>query len=260
MIELLLFSVFMVLVVRHRFYWLARQKQNLPRFMAHRGIKIQSPENTLSSFKEAVDAGFKAIELDILPTQDGTLVCSHNFDLERETNEMGWIHQKKLSGMNDVQTGIYSHEANPQSIPTFSEALVTIPNSIFLNIEIKTHRLFDLSTARSLGQMIQENSIKHSFMVSSFNPIVVAYFRLMHPGVSVGYILQDMKWLWVTHWIHPDFFHPRGDLVDEDILTMCHRHGLPLNIWTINARSAMDWCNRNGISSMITDNPRAVHG
>ena len=41
--------------------------------MAHRGITVKSPENTISSYKEAIEAGFNAIELDILQTKDEEL-------------------------------------------------------------------------------------------------------------------------------------------------------------------------------------------
>ena len=260
MLELLFFITITLLLVRHRYFWTARKRPKPPKVMAHRGMKIKSPENTLSSYKEAISVGFKAIELDILQTQDGTLVCSHNFDLERETNGHGCIHHQNIAKVKEIQTGIYSHKANPQSIPTFFDVLATVPEDIFLNIEIKTHRLFDLSAAFTLGKSIRENGIKHPFMVSSFNPFVVAYYRLFHPNVSTGFILQDMEWSWVTHWIHPDYFHPRGDLVDGEMIEMSERHQLPLNLWTVNTLPAMAWCKRNKIASIITDNPQAVHG
>ena len=62
--------------------------------MAHRGLKTNSPENTISSFKEAIAAGFDALELDILQTKDGELICPHNFDLERESNGIGWAQRR----------------------------------------------------------------------------------------------------------------------------------------------------------------------
>jgi glycerophosphoryl diester phosphodiesterase len=255
-----LFIILVILLgVRYRFFWRARLRPNPPKVMAHRGLKTHSPENTISSYKEAVDHGFDAIEIDLIQTKDGILMCSHNFDLERETSGQGWIHQKNEKELNSIKTGVYSHGNNTQSMPTFFEVLSTIPEKTFLNIEIKTRKLFDMSAAKSLGKTIRNKTINHPFMISSFNPIVVAYFRIFHSNVSVGFILQDIEWLWVTHWIHPDFFHPRGDLVDDEIIEMSQNHKLPLILWTINTQPAMTWCKKNNIKSIITDNPMGIH-
>ena len=79
MIELILYSAFVLLLARHRFFWVARRRKlsskDSPLIMAHRGLKTNSPENTISSYKEAIDAGFDALELDILQTKDGELIC-----------------------------------------------------------------------------------------------------------------------------------------------------------------------------------------
>jgi len=96
-------------------------------------------------------------------------------------------------------------------------------------------------------------------MVSSFNPVVVAYFRLFHPKITVGYILQDISWLWTIHWLHPDYLHPRADIIDNELLEMSQNHGLSLNPWTVNSIPAIEWCEQNHISGIITDNPKAMH-
>ena len=97
MIELFLFVSFVFLLIRHRFYWVITDKsifgskKNI--FIAHRGQTHDVPENTLESFLDATKKGFDWIEIDILKTKDGVIVCSHNFDLERETNGKGWINE-----------------------------------------------------------------------------------------------------------------------------------------------------------------------
>ena len=263
MIELILSSAFILFLVRHRFFWMARHRQlsskGPPLIMAHRGIKIHSPENTVSSYKEAIDAGFDALELDIIQTKDGELICSHNFDLERESNGAGWVQHTDYSKLKHIQMGVYTHPRNTQTIAKLQDVLDEIPKNIFLNIEIKTHSLFDLSTSKTLGKLFKRSGIKHSFMVSSFNPVVVAYFRLFYSKISIGYILKNITWLWTTHWLHPDYLHPRADLIDNELLEMSQNHGLALNLWTVNTVPALEWCKRNHISGIISDNPKALH-
>jgi len=263
MIELILYSAFILLLVRHRFFWVARHRKlsskDSPLIMAHRGIKMNSPENTISSYKEAIDAGFDALELDILQTKDGELICSHNFDLERESNGIGWAQHTNYNKLINIQTGVYTHPQNTQTIAKLQDVLNEIPKNIFLNIEIKTHSLFDLSASKTLGKLFKRAGIQHSFMVSSFNPVVVAYFRLFFPNISIGYILKNIKWLWTTHWLHPDYLHPRADLIDNELLEMSQNHNLALNLWTVNTIPALEWCKQNNISGIISDNPKSIH-
>jgi len=263
MIELILFSALTLLLVRHRFFWVARSRKlssnNSPIIMAHRGIAVNSPENTISSYREAVEAGFNALELDILQTKDEELICSHNFDLERESNGVGWAQHTKYNKLKQIQTGVYTHPRNTQPIPRLENVLDKIPKKIFLNIEIKTHSVFDLSASKTFAKLFNKGKIKHLFMVSSFNPIVIAYFRLFHPQITVGYILKYISWLWTTHWLHPDYLHPRADLIDNELLEMSKNHGLALNPWTVNAIPALEWCKQNQTSGIITDNPKALH-
>ncbi|SVC39656.1 uncharacterized protein METZ01_LOCUS292510, partial [marine metagenome] len=82
---LFLFVSFVFVLVRHRFYWKVTEgsifeKENNV-FMAHRGQTYNVPENTLESFQDAIKTGFDWIELDLVTTKDGIIVCSHNFDL-----------------------------------------------------------------------------------------------------------------------------------------------------------------------------------
>ena len=263
MVELILFSAFTLLLVMHRFFWVARSRnlssKDSPLIMAHRGIKMNSPENTISSYKEAIDAGFNALELDILQTKDGELICSHNFDLERESNGVGWAQYTNYNKLKDIQTGIYSHPQNTQAIARLQDVLNEIPENIFLNIEIKTHSVFDLSASKTFAKLFKKSKIKQSFMVSSFNPIVVAYYRIFHPQITIGYIIQNKPWLWTAHWLHPDYLHPRADIIDNELLEMSQNHGLALNSWTVNSIPAIKWCKQNHISGIITDNPKAMH-
>ncbi|OHA63816.1 MAG: hypothetical protein A2842_00955 [Candidatus Wildermuthbacteria bacterium RIFCSPHIGHO2_01_FULL_48_25] len=45
--------------------------------LAHRGLKLEYPENTLPAFQAAADLGF-GIELDVRLAKDGKLVCKHD--------------------------------------------------------------------------------------------------------------------------------------------------------------------------------------
>ena len=49
----------------------------MPQIIGHRGFRARFPENTLLSFRSALDAGAQALETDVHITKDGEVVLSH---------------------------------------------------------------------------------------------------------------------------------------------------------------------------------------
>lgn len=57
--------------------------------VAHRGSRINRPENTLAAFEEAVRVGADGIELDIHLSKDGEVVVIHDETVDRTTDGCG---------------------------------------------------------------------------------------------------------------------------------------------------------------------------
>lgn len=256
MIELFLFVSFVFVLVRHRFYWkviegsIFEKENNV--FMAHRGQTYNVPENTLESFQDAIKKGFDWIELDLVTTKDGIIVCSHNFDLERETNGKGWIKDIDSSELDYVRTGIYTHPENTRPLPRLKTVVQKLPDSLCYNFEIKIFRLFDISVVRPLVALIKEEKIKN-YIVSSFNPLIIAFINIFFPYIKTAFLLEERKYLWLTHWIHPDCLHPRVDMIDDELINMTIDRNIDLTVWTVNNRQSIDWCKKHNIKGAITD-------
>lgn len=54
--------------------------------IAHRGASGHRPEHTLGSYQRAFRLGADSVELDLLATRDGVLVCRHDVELSRTTD------------------------------------------------------------------------------------------------------------------------------------------------------------------------------
>ena len=50
----------------------------LPITFAHRGARLEEPENTIGAFRRALDAGVSGLETDVWRSADGEVVCSHD--------------------------------------------------------------------------------------------------------------------------------------------------------------------------------------
>ena len=97
----------------------------------HRGSPATSPENTLTSFQEAIDAGVDGLEFDLRASADGVLVVLHDRELDRTTSLAGNIDELPFSTITTADAG------NGQRVPTFEEVLELAGDRIHLDIEVK---------------------------------------------------------------------------------------------------------------------------
>jgi glycerophosphoryl diester phosphodiesterase len=53
-------------------------KRDVPITFAHRGARLEEPENTIPAFRRALEAGASGLETDVWCSADGEVVCSHD--------------------------------------------------------------------------------------------------------------------------------------------------------------------------------------
>ncbi|TBX99055.1 glycerophosphodiester phosphodiesterase [Rhizobium laguerreae] len=68
-----------------------------PLVIGHRGAPLRHTENTIISYKTALELGADAIEVDVQLTADGHIVCCHDPDLERITGTRITIAENTLA-------------------------------------------------------------------------------------------------------------------------------------------------------------------
>ncbi|MDQ6641884.1 MAG: glycerophosphodiester phosphodiesterase, partial [Actinomycetota bacterium] len=57
-----------------------------PLVIAHRGASGHRPEHSAAAYRLAYRLDADSVELDLLPSRDGTLVCRHDLELSRTTD------------------------------------------------------------------------------------------------------------------------------------------------------------------------------
>lgn len=104
----------------------------------HRGDPKNFPENTLESFKSAIDTGADMIETDIHATLDGELVLIHDHDVKRTTDGEGLVKDMTFEQIRALNAG---DENRFMNVPTLSELLELAQNSdrLLLDLEIKVY-------------------------------------------------------------------------------------------------------------------------
>jgi len=107
--------------------------------IAHRGASAYAPENTLAAFELAVEMKADWYELDCLLAKDGTVVVSHDNDLDRCTDGTGLITEKTLAELKTLDAGSwYDAKFAGERLPTLAESLAMAKDRIGVYVEIKS--------------------------------------------------------------------------------------------------------------------------
>ena len=259
MITFVIIAVFVLLSIRYITFWRGMDLDDIyrdkPIFFGHRGDRLNFPENTIASYRSAIKKGLNAIELDVMLTKDDKLVCSHNFDLERETNSTGFIDKIDYIDLSKVKTGRQFPPAKQQPIPLLTDVLQSLPKTVLINIEIKTKSAFDLKAAIKVARLIKSGEIPQKVIVSSFNPLAIRMVKLISRSIPTGFIYEHAKHFKGVFIAQSDCLQPEAEFITNKLLKFCKRRNIRVNAWTVNNVYARNWLIQKEIDGIITDNP-----
>ena len=159
-----------------------RRRKEAEAFMhtpyAHRGLFDERiPENSLSAFSAAVGQGF-GIELDVQLSADGEVMVFHDESLLRMTGCDASLYAKTREELSALRLG-----GTEEKIPTLKEVLACVDGKVPLLVEIKSdHAVFDV--CRKTAELL--DGYKGAYMIESFHPLAVDWFRKNRPAVVRG--------------------------------------------------------------------------
>ncbi|HYF01827.1 MAG TPA: glycerophosphodiester phosphodiesterase family protein [Patescibacteria group bacterium] len=159
--------------------------------VAHRGSSGTAPENTLSSIREALQAGAKMVELDVQLTADKHAVVFHDSVLGRTTNGSGKIHNTSLKDIQQLDAGSWFSESfKNERVPLLGEALELLKGKAYVNIEIKPPQAdenFEERLQKILDEVFKAEMQQH-VLFSSFHHASLALLKKHSPGLHTAAI------------------------------------------------------------------------
>ena len=112
--------------------------------IAHKGASGLAPENTMSSFKKAIELGSDLIEIDVRHTADEEIVVFHDQRIDRVARDAqgkkitGDLHNYTLEQVKQFDVGSwFDPKYSNERIPTLKETLDFINGKCKVLIEIK---------------------------------------------------------------------------------------------------------------------------
>lgn len=159
-------------------------KEKNIKLFAHRGLHNSTvPENSIHAFKNAIENGY-GIELDILKTKDDYLVVFHDNCLLR----MCGI-EKNITDCTYAEIQNLFLKNSDEHIPLFYDVLKIVNGQVPIIIEIKTDGDWIKTTSLVVDQLKMYDG---DYLIESFNPLIIKYFRKKMPQIPIGQLATNM--------------------------------------------------------------------
>lgn len=107
--------------------------------VAHRGVHLEIPENTLAAYQKAIDLGCDFIEIDVRSTKDGKLISIHNSTVDSYVQGVsGKVNDFTLAELKALDIGSrIGLEWKHTRIPTIEEIFQLCQGRIGIYLDLK---------------------------------------------------------------------------------------------------------------------------
>lgn len=238
--------------------------------VAHRGYSEVMPENTISSFQAAADAGFSTIECDVAWTRDGVPVILHDETINRTAR---MPDGQKISGklkcsaldfeeLREFDFGIWKgEEFAGEKIPSFTEMLTCAKdNDLNVYIELKDFSDFDDEKAMLLVQEVIDAGMQDNITWISFEAEYLELISKYLPDARLGLLHENgvsEKTIKTIESLQTGenevFLNLKYSKVTPDVNEMLDEANIPFEAWTINDGLYLKELYEYGCEGITTD-------
>ena len=232
--------------------------------IAHRGASYYRPENTFSSFEEALRMGADMIELDVLFTKDNVPVVIHDEKLTRLAGTNENISNLTIAQLGRAEVGSwFDNKYKGEKIPTLSEVLNWANGKITLNIEVKTDAVSDNpegGVEKKVIDLIRQFKMESHVLLSSFDARALSRFKLLAPEIPSGYLYsrETSKGKTIPQVVdefNVDLYHTTSRSLTKRRHTKLQEIECPVLVYTVNSRREMKKLIKKGILGIFSDRP-----
>ena len=224
-------------------------------YYAHRGLHEKDksiPENSMTAFRKAVDAGY-GIEMDLNLTADGRIIVFHDDNLSRLCGA-----DRLITDCTYEELLTYNLENTGEKIPLFEDVLSMVNGQVPLIVELKNTKNLNELCSKTAEHLDHYDGL---YCVESFQPLIVRWFYKNRPDVVRGQLSVGRKslkgldvklWQWLliisfaTNFIcRPHFmafYH--GDARRKLGLSLFHLLTGRLVGWTVQDNDDIEYCKK----------------
>lgn len=226
--------------------------------IAHRGVHIGIPENSLPAYKKAIDLGCDFIEIDVRSTKDGQIVSIHNSTIDKYVKGVtGKVRDFTLEELKSLDIGErIGPEWKNTRIPTFEEILKLCQGKIGIYLDLKEPLVPEL--IETIKEYKMERNIVWCIPASRMDAISQVK-KLCSRCIVMPDPGDEKNVLPVIEKIHPLVIAPVMDDFSDTYVKTCHANGVKVFVdEDKGTEDEWDWILNLGTDGIQTDNPEEL--
>jgi glycerophosphoryl diester phosphodiesterase len=228
-----------------------------PRVLAHRGLALHAPENTLRAFEAARSVGASVIETDVRLTKDGLAVLAHDATFRDDDGRDRAIADLDLATLRRLDLG---GGAGFVGLDEALDAFGAVP----FNIDVKVDEAVDATVAA-----IRRANAVDRVLLASFSDVRGRRLSRELPGVAtspgrsgvtrallaarVGGAAAMRAALAGSRALQAPERAGRVPLITRRLVRAVHAAGAELHVWTVNDPAGMRRLFALGVDGIVTD-------
>jgi glycerophosphoryl diester phosphodiesterase len=213
--------------------------------IGHRGARAYEPENTLRSFKRALEIGADAVELDVRKTKDNQLVVIHDPDVKKTTNGKGLVNELTLKEVKEFST------ERGEKIPTLEEALGFLDKKAKILIELK-----ETGVEEKVLSLVRGNGLQKNVIIVSFIEDALRKVRELDREVEIGLIyVQHKNPVKAALELKATYLVSFYKFTHTANVQKAHENGLKVIVWTVNEPEEVAEYVKKGVDGIASDKP-----
>jgi len=219
--------------------------------IGHRGASGYEPENTLRSFRKALELKVDMVELDVHLCKSGELVVIHDKAVSRTTNGRGDVKKKTVTELKSLDAG------KGEKIPLLQEVLDLVNRKAKVNIELKGR-----GTAKSVLDCIenyvhQRNWRYDDFLLSSSDPRELSGVVSLNHHALIGVLgaKGSTQLIRTAEKLNAYSVHPSFKGVTQKFVEAAHQKGMKVFVWTVNDASDIERMKSLQVDGIFSDYP-----
>ncbi|HWR89027.1 MAG TPA: glycerophosphodiester phosphodiesterase [Dissulfurispiraceae bacterium] len=216
--------------------------------IGHRGARAYEIENTIASFRKAIELGVNAIEFDVRMSGDGIPVVIHDDGLKRV---FGADLQVRDGTVEELK------RASGQRIPTLSEAFRFIGGKTEkILVELKESGYEEMILDTVLREGLADRVILISFLEESLERL-----RILRGDIDTGLIYKRHgNPIAAAAALKAHYLLPLYRIVRSEDVQKAHGSHLKVIAWTINSEREAYACAAKGVDGIASDKPDILKG
>ena len=214
--------------------------------IGHRGARALEPENTMLSYRKAIELGVDYIECDVHLTKDGHIILMHDHTVDRTTNGTGPVNAFTFEEIRRLDAG------KGEGVPTLQELVDLAKGIVGLHIELK-----DENAVESVIALVRKNGVQDEVFLTTGNTEVLARARSLAPELALEHIFGEPPADAIARAlsvgatrVSSHFAHLTSAFVEE-----AHQRGLETIAWSPNTKDEIGCALGFGVDLICSDRP-----